>query len=336
MLAALGGIALFVWSMQHAGTAAVVDGFRRVGGGIVIVIGLGGVRALIRAAAWRLCLDAADRPTLRSMLEAYLAGDAIGNVAPLGSLIGEPSKIVMVRGRIVTQAAVASLTLENLFYGATVVVMLFVGTAALLLSVPLPRPLEIVSIGILFSAPLAAVAAAWIVVTHRRVVSGAIEWLTRHRMAQRYLVQRLPDIRQTGDRISGFVRNRPRAVLPLLLLEAGYHVAGVFEIWFALGLITGAVPHLLTAFVLEVVNRTVTIVFQFVPLWLGVDEAGTSAVTSAVSLGSAAGVSLALVRRIRVMTWTAIGLLLLLQRGLSASNVASHQAQAAGGELQHS
>jgi hypothetical protein len=322
LLAALGGIILFVWSMQHAGTTAVIEGLKRVGSGIIIVIVLGGARALARTAAWRLCLDAEDRLTLGSMLAAYLAGDAIGNVTPFGFLISEPSKIVMVRGRIAVQASAASLTVENLVYSATVVVMLVAGTAALLLSFPLPRALEIMAVVVLVVTPLVAIAAAWIVATHRRVVSATIEWLARHRMASRYLVQRLPDIRETGDRIFGFVHRRPHTVVPLLLLETSYHVAGVAEIWFALGLITGVRPHLLTAFVLEAVNRTITTVFQFVPMWLGVDEAGTAAVTSAVHLGSAAGVSLALVRKIRVVSWTVIGLLLLLQRGLSVSGAA--------------
>ena len=79
---------------------------------------------------------------------------------------------------------------------------------------------------------------------------------------------------------------------------------------------------MLTAFILEAVNRTITIAFQFVPLWLGVDEAGTAAVTSAINLGSAAGVSLALVRKTRVVVWTVIGLVLLLHRGLSVSDAA--------------
>jgi Lysylphosphatidylglycerol synthase TM region len=322
LLAGVTGAILFAWSMQHAGTTAVVDGFRRVGGGIIVVILLGGVRALVRTAAWRLCLDPGDRLPLGSMFAAYLAGDAIGNVTPFGFLISEPSKIVMVRERIAVHASVAALTLENLFYSATVVVMLVAGTAALLLSFPLPRPLQIVGVLVLLVTPLVAVAAAWIVATGRRVVSGAIEWLARHRMAPRYMVQRLPDIHQTGDRIFGFVSRRPRAVVPLLLLETSYHVAAVAEIWFALGLITGVRPPLLTAFVLEAVNRTITTVFQFVPMWLGVDEAGTAAVTSAVNLGSAAGVSLALVRKTRVVTWTVIGFLLLLHRGWSVGDAA--------------
>jgi hypothetical protein len=128
----------------------------------------------------------------------------------------------------------------------------------------------------------------------------------------------LPQIRQTGDRIFGFIARNPRKVLPVILFELSYHVAAVAEIWFVLGLITGARTPVLTAFVLEAVNRTITIVFQFVPMWLGVDEAGTAAVTSACNLGSAAGVSLALVRKTRIVIWTGIGFLLMMYRGLSA------------------
>jgi hypothetical protein len=327
LLVALGGVALFVWSMRQAGTPAVFHGVERAGRGIGLVLVLGGVRAFLRTASWRLCLDPADRVPLRSMFAAYLAGDAVGNVTPLGFLISEPSKIVMVRRQIDVKAAVAALTLENLFYSATVVLMLLAGIASLLLFFPLRRPLQMIGVLVLVVTPFVAVAGAWIVATRRRVVSGGIEWLARHGVAPTWLVERLPDIRHTGDRIFGFIGNRPTAVVPLLLLESTYHVAGVAEIWFALGLITSVHPPLLTAFALEAVNRTITTVFQFVPLWLGVDEAGTAAVTSAVNLGSAAGVALALVRKARNVTWTAIGLLIVLQRGMSVGG-AAHDADA--------
>jgi hypothetical protein len=320
LLAALGGAVLLAWSVQHASTTAVVDGFRRVGGGIVVVIALGGVRAICRTAAWCWCLDSEDHLPFRSLVAAYLAGDAIGNVTPFGLLASEPSKIVMVRKQIALPASVASLTVENLFYGATVVLMLVTGTAVLLLSFALPRFLRIICLAVLFAAALVAVAAAWIVATRRRVVSASVEWLVRHQIAASYLSERLPHIRQTGDRIFGFIARHPGKVLPVILLELSYHVAAVVEIWFVLGLITGARTPVLTAFVLEAVNRTITIVFQFVPMWLGVDEAGTAAMTTAVNLGSAAGVSLALVRKTRVVIWTAIGLALLLHRQWSVTD----------------
>jgi hypothetical protein len=197
--------------------------------------------------------------------------------------------------------------------------MLISGTAALLLSFALPRSLRIAGVVVLVVAPLVAVAAAWIVARDRRVVSASIDWLGRQRISARYVGERLPRIRQTGERIVGFVSRHPGKVVPLLLLEATYHVAAVVEIWFVLSLITGGQTPVLTAFVLEAVNRTITITFQFVPMWLGVDEAGTAAVTSAVNLGSAAGISLALVRKTRIVIWTTIGFLLMLHRGLSVA-----------------
>jgi hypothetical protein len=303
--------------MQHAGTTAVVDGFRRVGSGLIVVILLGGVRALVRTAAWRMCLDPEDQLPFRSMLAAYLAGDAIGNVTPFGFLASEPSKIVMVRRRIALPASVASLTVENLFYSATVLVMLVTGTAALLLSFALPLSLRIACLVVLGVTPLVAIAAVWAVTTHRRVGRALLEWLVRQPVAARYVSERLPHIRQTGDRIVGFVARHPGKAMPVILLEATYHVAAIAEIWVALSLITGVRTPVLTAFVLEAVNRTITIAFQFVPMWVGVDEASTAAVTSAVNLGSAAGISLALIRKTRIVVWTAIGLLHVVQRGLS-------------------
>jgi hypothetical protein len=323
VFAGLVGAILFAWSMQHAGTTAVVDGFRRVGAGIIVVVALGGFRALARTAAWHVCLDADSRVPFRSMLTAYLAGDAVGNVTPFGLVASEPLKIVMVRKQMALPASVASVTLENLFYSATAILMVVTGTVAFLLSFSAPRPLRIMSLVVLLVAPLVAGAAAWIVATRRRVVSAAVEWLIRQRVAASYLAERLPHIRQAGDRIFAFMTRHPRKVMLVMLLELSYHAAAIAEIWFVLGLITGVGTPVLAAFVLEAVNRTITIAFQFVPMWLGVDEAGTAAVTSAINLDSAAGISLALVRKTRIVIWTAIGFMLLAHRGLSAAVTSS-------------
>ena len=75
-----------------------------------------------------------------------------------------------------------------------------------------------------------------------------------------------------------------------------------------LRLITGQPPSLLAAFVLESANRTITVAFQFVPMWLGVDEAGTGLIAAAIGISPAAGVTLALARKGRIVLWTAVGL----------------------------
>jgi hypothetical protein len=299
-----------------------MDGVQRVGAaGITIVCLLGGLRGLIRAVAWRLCLDREHRAALGSVFAAYLSGDAIGNVTPFGFFISEPSKIALLRPRIDIEASIAGLAVENLFYSATVVIVLIAGTVALLMSFEVSQPVKVASLGTAALGVALALVAAWIISTRRRVVTGTVEWLIRRGIATPYWSRHLPSIRRTGDLVFGFVSRRRGALLPLLVLELSYHTVAVLETWYAVDLITGARPSLLTAFVLEYVNRSITVAFQFVPMWLGVDEAGTSLATNALGLGSAAGVSLALVRKARIVIWTAIGLGLLVNGGRRRQHV---------------
>jgi hypothetical protein len=75
--------------------------------------------------------------------------------------------------------------------------------------------------------------------------------------------------------------------------------------------------------VFETVNRGITIVFKMLPMRVGVDEAGAALVASRFDFSSATGVTVALVRKLRLLVWTGIGLLILLAR---SSRVRGHVA----------
>jgi len=296
------GIGLFVWSIRLAGGTAVVDGVRRLGSRFAIVWLFGGVRYLARAIAWALCVEG-ERLPVRAAFEASVAGDAIGNITPFGFFASEPSKIVFLRDRLAPQASISGLALENLFYSASVVTMLVGGTAALLLSFDVPHAIRMASLGVLAGTLAAAVAAVWVVVARVRILSRIF-----------------PQARSVEDRVFEFARVHPERLAPIAALEATYHATAVFEIWLVIAVITGAAPTLLTAFVLEYVNRTITVVLQFVPMWIGVDEAGTGLLATVLSLAPATGVSLALVRKARILAWTAIGVALAFARGIRAGS----------------
>jgi hypothetical protein len=320
-LAAVGGAVLFAWSIRHAGADAVLNGVRRLGAGFAVIFLLGGVRHLARTAAWILCLEPPHRLQVTRGFAIYLAGDSLGNVTPFGFLISEPSKIVLLGNEVPPPASIAALTVENLIYTTTVVLMLVAGTAALLLAFPVPRAVSAASVALVAGAIAMSATAAWIVITRRPVLSGAVSHLIRRNVWRRGLEAQLSRVRDIEHRIVAFADRRRRALVPVLALEAAFHASAVLEIWYALGLITGVAPSFLTAFVLEYVNRTITSVFQFVPMWLGVDEAGTGLATSILHLGPAAGVSLALVRKARVVTWTALGMAVLAREGVSIARV---------------
>ena len=319
-LATVCGAALLVWAIRAAGADAVVGGVRRLGGGFVVVFALGGIRHLVRTVAWMLCFDRRDRPGLAEAFSAYLSGDSLGNVTPFGFLISEPAKVLLIRRSVAPPLAIPALAIENILASATVVLMLIAGSAALLLLFPVPPAVRIAALATVAAAVAAGIVGIVVVTKRIPLAATLARVLVRLRIGTRWLEPRLDHVEQIESRILNFASTHQGVVLPILGLELSYHAAGVLEIWYALTAITGSAPSLLTAFVLEYVNRTITVAFQFVPMWLGVDEAGTGVVTATLGMGPAVGVTLAIVRKARVVAWTAIGITLLLRRGMSVTS----------------
>src|SRR5213076_780646 len=65
VLTAVGGLALLVWVVWKTGPADIAANVRQVGWGLVAIIAFGGLRFLLRAVAWRLCLDPPHRLGLK-------------------------------------------------------------------------------------------------------------------------------------------------------------------------------------------------------------------------------------------------------------------------------
>jgi Lysylphosphatidylglycerol synthase TM region len=314
---ALAGAALLAWTIRAAGPGAVFKGVRSLGLGFVLVLVLGGFRYTCRAAAWRLCQDVPQQLSYTTAFAAVIAGDAVGNITPFGALASEPAKVLFVSPPLPPRASIASLAIENVFYLATVVVMLAAGTAALLSLSQVGPALRTASFGALIVTIASALTAGWVLGSRRRFLSGLLERIIRLNIGRKYAESWQPRVQGIEDRVFEFRGKHSARVLPIAAIEFAYHVAAVAEIWIVLASITGVRPGVITALLLEYINRTITIAFQFVPMWLGVDEVGTGAVTRALNLGAAAGISLALVRKARIAFWTLAGIAFLARRGIS-------------------
>jgi uncharacterized membrane protein YbhN (UPF0104 family) len=308
LAAGIGGAFLFVASIRAAGTAGVLTGVSRVGWWFVVIWLFGGIRYLLRAVAWRLCLDDPRRLPLGAAFGASVIGDALGNITPFGALISEPAKVALVRRRLGAGTTIPAVALENLFYIASVVIVLVCGTSALLLSFDVSLALRrtaYLTLGVAIGFGLVTLV---MLVRRVRIASALLAAVETWPRVRRAIGSRRAQVSGIEDQVFDFTSRHPRRLAPLLALEAAYHAAGMLEIWLTIALVTGGAVGFVTAFVLEFVNRTITIAFQFVPMWLGVDEAGTGVVTTALHLGAAAGIGLALVRKARVVVWTALGL----------------------------
>ncbi len=323
------GLALFVYFIWKAHPAEIWGNIKQLGAGFMLVLLASGVRPIVRALAWTRCFEGEQRLPFLYALRAYLIGDAVGTLLPLGIFVSEPAKAALVRDRVPLVAGLSALAIENLFYSLSVSLFIFSGTVALMLSFQLPKALQIASISALVAVVIIIALALVVIRREWKFLSGVLEFLYGRGIGKRFLETKRERVRSLEDRVYGFyARNRSHFV-PILLLEACFHLSGVVEVYIVLSFISDSHVTLLTAFVLESVNRFINVVFKFVPFRLGVDEMGSGMVTKVLKFGEAAGVTLAIIRKARIICWTALGVALLVSRGLSLRDVAEGAEEAA-------
>jgi hypothetical protein len=318
-----------VWK---AGPQSIWANITQLGAGFLVVLAISAVRPLVRATAWTRCFESGTRLRLRHALEAYVAGDALGSLTPFGMIVSEPAKAAFVRERVPIVASISALAVENLFYMLSVALFIFAGTAAMLLSFPLNSKLRFASYATL-SVVVVFILIGYLMVRQRwRFLTGALSLLHARGIAPSFVEARRDRFRAIEDRIYGFYEHNRSRFLPILSLEACFHLAGVAEVYATLYFILPAPPSFrelaLAAFVLESVNRVINVIFKFVPMRVGVDEAGTGLFTKVLKFGTTVGVTLAIVRKARVVVWTAIGVAVLVRRGLSVRSMAREAREA--------
>lgn len=323
------GLALFAYFVWKAGASSILAQMRALGWGFLVIILISAVRPALRALTWTRCFDETYALRWRDAFAAYLVGDALGTVMPLGIVVSEPAKAALVRERVPLMASASALAVENLFYMLSVALFVFAGMAAMLLTLPLPARLRVVGYGVL-GGIVVVILAAYVVVHQRwKFLSGTLELFAARGVGRGFAEKHGAKFGALEDRVYGFYARHGARFLPILLLEFCFHLAGVVEVFLTLYFITGARPAWLAAFVLESVNRVINVVFKFVPMRVGVDEMGTARFTGALNFGSTAGVTLAIVRKARIIVWAAIGVALLVRRGLSVRGIAREAEEAA-------
>lgn len=331
IILALAGLILFVYFVRKAGLGQIADGIRRLGAGFILILAISAVRHVVRSIAWMLCVEAPHRLRFWDALRARLMGDAIGNILPFASfVVSEPAKPALIRDRVPLMAGFSAIVIENIFYSLSVVVFVFSGILALLLNFSLPKGLRLASLITLGVIASIIVLGAVLIRKQLRFVSGATGFLHRRGLNEKWLGK----ARTLEDHVYGFYQRSGSRFLPILFLEACFHLAGVAEIYVTLSLISPQQPPtLFTAFILESVNRVITMAFKFIPLRMGVDEAGTGKVSKVLQFTEAVGVTLAIVRKARDVFWAAVGVALLFHRGLSLRTIARDAEEALAEEV---
>jgi uncharacterized membrane protein YbhN (UPF0104 family) len=229
-------------------------------------------------------------------------------------MVAEPLRLIVLSDRLSLSSGISSLAVENIAYTLSACLMVLAGAISLLASYALQESVRTAVLSALV-AVIAIILAAAVVINRRWNIGSGIATLLARLLIpaeekRQVIDEKIDHLRRLEEYIFDFYARRPGDFFLVALCQAAFHLAGVLEIYLTLRLI-GVDLTLAMAFMLEGFNRAINIAFIFVPALVGVDEAGTGLITSTLGFGAAAGVALAIIRKIRMFFWIGIGLVFL-------------------------
>jgi putative ABC transport system permease protein len=316
-LAFLLGLGLLIFVINRVGVQPLFDALLRIGFGFFVILGLSGLRHFLRTIAMRAAVPAEHRRiTFRSAFAARLGGEAISFLTFTGPLLGEATKVALLRKRIPLTYGVPALVVDNLLYNLSVVFFVLSGACVMLAWYPLPPPVYLVLLIIAVVAASGILIA--VIAAKRRVMllTWAIDRLGELRLSPKVILKRRHHIYHLESKVYDFYKHHPAAFFVMIACNLAAHAASVVEVYLALKML-GFQPQVAQAYIIESLTKVINFAFAFVPGTIGVYEGGTEVILQkGLGFTPAAGLALALVRKAAIVVWTSIGLFVLTWRAL--------------------
>jgi hypothetical protein len=302
------GLGVIVFLVLHAGVRVVMGLLARVGWSFPALVGIYSVHVGVRAAAlWRTMVDDVVRYT--DVLRIRLSAEAVEMLTFTGPFLAEPAKGWLLTGRgMTTAAAFAAVFVEYLLYTVISACLGILALSLLLARHALPPGAQSGAIAVialmaafLAAFVFAAVSGVGLIVPILRASGGVIGRRRAERAADEFA--------RIEDLILGFLHEHRGRLAEVLALETAAHMLLVFEIWVVIAAL-GFSRSWSNSIIVEGGVKFVGIAFAFVPGQVGASDGVYALLANAIGLSTAAGLSLALVRRLRGLLVAAMGLTL--------------------------
>lgn len=302
-------IVALVITIRTTGLATIGSYFKRIGWWWFAVVALEVVITSLDAVAIRAFMSPEQHKLkLRSALLSQLAGRSVNAVTPSGQL-GEAVKVSVLTEHVSQSRAVATILLYNVVSFTVELAQVAVAAPFVAMFIPMPGWLRAVMFAT--AAVCAILAVGLYVLVHRGVLSSIARLLRRMRILSEKRYLKWHDSLDSVDnkiRVSEGARSRDR-------------IMGILAVT-----LSRLVSLSLSLLILHAVGETITLKFvagytvggfivymvaTLVPMGLGVSEGGNYWLFRALGENPARGVTLTIARRVTVVLYAAIGLVLI-------------------------
>lgn len=303
VLAGIAGVAVVVWLVRQTGPALLLARLQELSWGLAVILVPSAVVALVDAVGWQYAFPG-RMPPLPVAVAARLAGEAVNDTTPTGTVGGEPLKAWLVaRAGIPLEEGLVSVVIAKTALVGSQVVFLALGLG---LAVTHPGTPRVLLGGLAILTAAGAVAIVGFVWAQNRglfrVGSRAFAWLGLGALAG------------MGSRLDADLRAYYRDRRTRLAVSTGCQllgwIVGSLEVWLTLAFLEAPVA-LATTLAIEACATAVRSAGFLVPAAAGVQEAGLVGIFASLGVAADLGLTVALVRRLREALWALAGYTLL-------------------------
>jgi uncharacterized protein (TIRG00374 family) len=322
------GVVALVFTIRNTGARTIADYFRRIGWWWIAVVILEVVITSLDAVAIRAFLSPEQvKVKLRSAMLSQLAGRAVNAVTPSGNL-GEAVKVSVLVDHVSQSRAVSTILLYNVVSFSVELMIVAVAAPIMVMLVAMPPSLR--GLMILTGVICLAIAIVLYALVRRGVLESVARaltriwvpglahlrgWIWKSAAPSRYLLSQ-PRYERWQDRL--------RAVDSKVRLSSG---ARTRDRWLGIAAVTASrlTSMSLSLMILHAVGESITLGFvaaytvggfviymlsSLVPMGVGISELGNYGLFRALGENPARGVTLVLARRVTLIVYAAIGLVL--------------------------
>lgn len=312
LLPVLIGISLLVYLVVRTGAGTVIQHLKAVGWGMVLVLALGGIQHLLRAAAWRLTFRSHVRDF--SLVRAFglrLIAEAIGTLGFAGQLVGDSTRISLLGPTIPIDDRISSIALDRATFVVSSGTVGVTGVLAAVMLLSLTGAWRVyalvfaATVTLVLALALFSFAEGWHLFSH---ITHAIQRLA---WAKKWLAEKASVIESAEENLLSFRLRAPNSFWAVIFLYFASQITAILEVYILLRLM-GVRIAVVGAFIIEAFTKLIDIVGALNPGNIGTFEGGNLLVARLLAFPAAAGLTLALCRRARILFWTGIGALLLI------------------------
>jgi glycosyltransferase 2 family protein len=301
-LAILAGGGILVWLVWEIGVSALIAELRKLSWRLPLILLPQLVTNVFKTVGWGTAFPR-TRPRFGLLFPVRLAGEAVNETTPTGTMGGEALKaflLVRAGAGVPVEEGLVSVVVAKTALVASLAA--FIAGALLIawgLSDTSPAMLSLLALLAAYMA-LSTAGFAWAQVRGMFRLGGrALAWIgLGHRVAA-------GGARLDADLRWYYRERRGRAAATLVLSLVGW-AAGALETWLMLVLL-GAPVSLLTALVIEAGATGVRAVGFLIPGSIGVFEGGLVGIFALLGLESSTGLAFGVARRFREGVWILIG-----------------------------